>query len=113
MTAVSEALKGLSNPTRRQVLTWLKAPEVHFRDYTQLYPFAVHGVCASLVQDKAGLSQPATSLCLKALNDLDLVVATKVGKWTYYRCNEQRLQAVLAQLLAELELESVLEVPAA
>jgi len=105
MTDLNETLKVLSSPMRRQVLTWLKDPFTAFQDQTQLYPFDVHGVCASLIQEKAGLSQPATSLCLKALSDQGLVVATKVGKWTYYKRQEQQLSAALTQLLADLDVE--------
>jgi len=99
---LDEALKVLANPTRRAVLTWLGKPEEAFRDYTQLYPYDVHGVCASLIQEKAGLSQPATSLSLKALQDLGFIQATKVGKWTYYKRNESILADVLKRLLVDL-----------
>lgn len=105
MTALNEALKVLSSPTRRAVLTWLKDPHRSFEGYSQLYDFSVHGVCASLIQDKAGLSQPATSICLKALLDQGFVEASKVGKWTYYRRNEERITAALADLLVDLEVD--------
>jgi DNA-binding transcriptional ArsR family regulator len=106
MTALNEALKVLSSPTRRAVLTWLKDPHRSFEGYSQLYDFSVHGVCASLIQDKAGLSQPATSICLKALLDQGFVDASKVGKWTYYRRNEERLREAMSGLLIELEVET-------
>ena len=82
---LNEALKMLANPTRRAILAWLANPNEAFEDYSQLYPYEMYGVCASLIQEKVGLSQPATSLCLKALQDANLVESTKVGKWTYYR----------------------------
>ena len=85
------AIKLLANPTRVAVLKWLKKPEEAFVGYSQLFPFERYGVCASLIQDKAGLSQPATSLCLKALYDAGLLEASKVGKWTYYRRCEPRI----------------------
>jgi len=88
------ALKLLSNPTRVAVLKWLKNPDEAFAGYSQLYPFDQYGVCASLIQDKAGLSQPATSLCLKALHNAGLVEASKVGKWTYYRRAEPRIREI-------------------
>lgn len=88
------ALKLLSNPTRVAVLNWLKNPDEAFAGYSQLYPFAQYGVCATLIQDKAGLSQPATSLCLKALHNAGLVEASKVGKWTYYRRAELRIREI-------------------
>lgn len=92
------AMKLLSNPTRLAVLAWLKHPGDAFADYEQLYPYETYGVCASLIQDKAGLSQPATSLCLKALQDAGLLETTKVGKWTYYRRCEARVAEVTSTL---------------
>lgn len=103
MPDLNETLKIISNPVRRKVLAWLKDPFTAFHDQTQIYAFDVYGVCASLIQEKAGLSQPATSLCLKALSDQGLVVATKVGKWTYYKRQDQHLSAMLTELLVELE----------
>lgn len=105
MADVSDALKVLANPVRRTVLAWLKDPHASFAGYSQLYDFGVYGVCASLIQDKAGLAQPATSLCLKALHDVGFVKATKVGKWTYYTRDEAAVTAALAALLGELEAE--------
>mgnify|MGYP003946508191 FL=1 len=97
------ALKLLSNPTRVAVLKWLKHPEEAFAGYTQLYPFDQYGVCASLIQDKAGLSQPATSLCLKALHNAGLVEASKVGKWTYYRRAEPRIREITDAVTQSLQ----------
>lgn len=97
------ALKLLSNPTRVAVLKWLKNPDEAFAGYTQLYPFDQYGVCASLIQDKAGLSQPATSLCLKALQNAGLVEASKVGKWTYYRRAEPRIREITEAVTKSLQ----------
>lgn len=103
---LNAAMKVLSSPTRRAVLAWLKDPHVSFQGYTQLYDFSVYGVCASLIQDKAGLPQPATSLCLKALQDVGFVKTTKVGKWTYYRRDEETLSRAMAGLMADLEVDA-------
>ncbi|MCU5774377.1 ArsR family transcriptional regulator [Erwiniaceae bacterium BAC15a-03b] len=92
------AMKLLSNPTRLSVLKWLKNPGESFAAYTQLYDYDLYGVCASLIQDKAGLSQPATSLCLKVLQDAGLLEASKSGKWTYYRRCEPRIDEVASAL---------------
>ncbi|WP_226570843.1 ArsR/SmtB family transcription factor [Mangrovibacter yixingensis] len=97
------AIKLLANPTRVAVLKWLKNPEEAFADYSQLFPFEQYGVCASLIQDKAGLSQPATSLCLKSLFDAGLLEASKVGKWTYYRRNEPRIREITGAVILSLQ----------
>ncbi|MDZ7278555.1 helix-turn-helix transcriptional regulator [Pantoea eucrina] len=96
------AIKLLANPTRVAVLKWLKCPDEAFAEYTQLFPFDQYGVCASLIQDKAGLSQPATSLCLKSLHDAGLLEASKIGKWTYYRRREAAVRDMIQALSQSL-----------
>ncbi|TDV60837.1 helix-turn-helix transcriptional regulator [Pseudomonas sp. LP_7_YM] len=102
MQELNETLKVLANPTRRAVLGWLKDPHESFKGCPQLYDFSVYGVCASLIQEKSGLSQPATSICLKSLHDQGLVKASKVGKWTYYKRDENRLAAAITGLLDDI-----------
>lgn len=97
-----ELMKLLSNPTRRAILEWLKDPHQAFSEYTQLFDYSLYGVCASLIQDKSGLSQPATSLCLKMLADYGLVEAHKVGKWTYYKRNNDKVIEIATRLCREL-----------
>ncbi|GAA0478985.1 MULTISPECIES: helix-turn-helix transcriptional regulator [Tatumella] len=97
------AIKLLANPTRMSVLQWLKDPHTAFAGYSQLYDFPVYGVCASLISEKAGLSQPATSLCLKALSEAGLLEASKVGKWTYYRRNETMIRQLTAVVVGHLQ----------
>lgn len=99
---LNEAMKMLASPTRRTILAWLDNPDEAFKEYSQLYPYKVHGVCASLIQDKIGLSQPATSLCLKALHNAGFLEATKIGKWTYYKKKSNVIEQVLAELQSEL-----------
>lgn len=98
-----ELLKIFANPTRRAVLQWLKQPEIAFANYTQLYDFDLYGVCATLIQQKAQLSQPATSLSLKILLDANLVIATKVGKWTYFKRNDATIQQVINAIVGEIQ----------
>ena len=57
--------KLLASSGRIAVFKWLESPDEAFADYAQLCFCEQYGVCASLIQDKAGLSQPAVSLCLK------------------------------------------------
>lgn len=105
MTELNEALKVLCSPNRREILALLKDPCQSFAGLTQLYDFQVYGVCASLIQERAGLSQPATSLCLKALLDIGFVKANKVGKWTYYLRSEEALIRAVTDLLDDLQIE--------
>ncbi|WP_276972960.1 ArsR/SmtB family transcription factor [Tatumella ptyseos] len=97
------AIKLLANPTRMSVLQWLKDPHTSFAEYSQLYDFSTYGVCATLISEKAGLSQPATSLCLKALSEAGLLDASKVGKWTYYRRNEANMHEMATMVARHLQ----------
>lgn len=62
-------------------------------------------VCACDVQDRLGLSQPATSYHMKVLRRAGLVRAEKRGRWVHYRVSPDGLQA-LGGFVAELEGEA-------
>ncbi len=54
-----DALKALSNPTRLQILSWLRDPHRHFPLQEAGDPLEV-GVCVKDIQQKAGVSQSPT-----------------------------------------------------
>src|SRR5689334_13321317 len=85
-----EILKALANEKRLQILYWLKEPEQHFPPHKEVDGFG-QGVCVAFIQKKLGLSQAATSQYLSILQRADLLIATRIGKWTYYRRNEEVL----------------------
>ncbi|MFI8742746.1 ArsR/SmtB family transcription factor [Stutzerimonas zhaodongensis] len=95
---VSEALKALDNPTRLAILTLLKDPKTNFpeqeADPEQL------GVCVSIIQERVGLSQSTVSNYLAALQRAQLVTSQRIGPWTYYKRNEQKI-AMLLEALGE------------
>jgi DNA-binding transcriptional ArsR family regulator len=96
------ALRALSNPVRLQLLSWLREPERHFPLETAIADAAEVGVCVSHIQAKAGLAQSTVSAYLAELQRAGLVQATRVGKWTHYKRDEQRiahLVSVLGQTL--------------
>lgn len=80
--------KALSNPTRIQILQWLKEPEKHFPD---VYP---EGVCVSDIQKKVELSQSTVSLYLSILQDAGFIQSTRQGQWTYYKRNEKQIEEI-------------------
>ena len=55
--------KALANPMRRQILAWLKEPDVFFSE--QQHPLSL-GVCAGMIDRRAGLSQFPNNAALKA-----------------------------------------------
>ena len=85
-----DVLKALANENRLRILHWLKTPEAHFPPHQEVEGFE-QGVCVKFIQEKLGLSQAATSQYLNILQDVGLVIATRIGKWTYYRRNEEAL----------------------
>jgi DNA-binding transcriptional ArsR family regulator len=97
---VLRALRALSNPVRLQILQWLREPELHFAFAEPIADRVEVGVCVSHIQAKSGLAQSTTSAYMAELQRAGLVHATRVGKWTHYRRDEQRI-AELLQALGE------------
>ncbi|MFJ1932819.1 ArsR/SmtB family transcription factor [Kitasatospora sp. NPDC088160] len=92
------ALRAIANPTRLQLLAWLREPERHFPlEEAVADPHEV-GVCVSHIQAKAGLAQSTVSAYLAELQRAGLVRATRIGKWTHYRRDEARIAALITAL---------------
>ncbi|RDI31289.1 ArsR/SmtB family transcription factor [Rhodococcus sp. AG1013] len=82
--------KALSNPTRLQIMQWLKEPARYFDEQSYVQQdLGFHiGVCVGDIQSKAGLAQSVVSSYLQIMKDAGLLESDRVGKWTYYRRNE-------------------------
>lgn len=89
--------KALSNPTRLQIMGWLRDPVSHFEP--QGDPIEEVGVCVKQIQEKAGISQSTASQFMSVLERAGLVEGRRIGPWTYYRRNEARI-AQLPDLLS-------------
>ncbi|MFH7015548.1 ArsR/SmtB family transcription factor [Flavobacterium sp. FlaQc-47] len=72
------------------ILQWLKKPGDNFLKQKYV-PDLSDGVCVCHIQDKTGLSQSTVSHYLKMLQKVNLLIATRHGKWTYYRRNESKI----------------------
>lgn len=92
-----ELHKALANDTRMDIMKWLSAPEKNFRPHKDGKDFS-DGVCVQVIKDKAGMSQSTVSHYLSILQRADLVVAVRVGKWTYYSRNDETIRAFLSEL---------------
>jgi DNA-binding transcriptional ArsR family regulator len=97
---VLEVCKALANPTRLQIMGWLRDPAVHFAP--QLDPIAEVGVCVKQIQEKAGISQSTASQFMSVLQRAGLVQSTRVGQWTYYRRDDTRIAQLPVLLSATL-----------
>ncbi|MGE7603425.1 ArsR/SmtB family transcription factor [Peribacillus sp. NPDC097675] len=83
--------KALSNEKRQLILQWLKNPEENFIHQQHDGQFN-DGVCVGSIQEKAGLAQSVISSYLDMMQKAGLLESKRIGKWTYYRRNEQVIQ---------------------
>ncbi|WP_431805318.1 ArsR/SmtB family transcription factor [Microbacterium sp. bgisy203] len=86
-----DAFKALSNPIRLQILTWLRDPRGNFPVEQGIADPDEYGVCITQIRDRTGLAQSTVSSYMATLERAGLVTSTRVGKWTHYRRNEDRL----------------------
>ena len=98
-TELDELIKALSHPVRRDILNWLKAPELYFAD--QEHPLSF-GVCAGKIDQKTGLSQSTVSNHLAILQRAGFISSKKVGQWNFFSRNEAAIQAFLQRLQQQL-----------
>ncbi|MDO5509266.1 MAG: helix-turn-helix domain-containing protein [Weeksellaceae bacterium] len=88
---VVEISKCYSNPTRVEILEWLKNPDENFPPNETQIPNR-EGVCMSYIHEKSGLSQSTISTYLASMERCGLLTSTRLGKWSYFRRNEQVIQ---------------------
>lgn len=93
-------LSALDNPTRRQILVWLK-DRSNFPPALPEHADAP-GVCVGYIQEKAGLSQSTISNYMNILKRAGLVLSDRHGQWTFYRRNEAVIEDFLKSLGDEL-----------
>ena len=93
--------KALSNQIRVDILHWLKDPDKNFPPHLELGHFDF-GVCLVFIKNKAGLSQSTISQYMAQLQSIDFVIATRLGKWTYFKRNENTIANYIKTLKKEL-----------
>ena len=104
-TDLLQISKALSNETRLNILRWLKDPYENFPPQGTSLGSPVDlkgGVCVSSIQEKAGVSPSTVSNYLGILLDAGLLLSERYEKWTYYRRNEEAIQALAAYVRNEL-----------
>ena len=102
MINIADVLKAINNPVRLDILRWLKNPSVDFDVKHQLVDANIDGVCVSIIQEKAKLSQSTVSSYLATLQRAQLVTSKRIGPWTYYQRNEQKIAEFLEKLNQQL-----------
>ncbi len=97
---ITKTIAALNNPTRRQILEWLKVRS----NFPPPLPehAELDGVCVAYIQEKAGLSQSTISSYMGLLKDAGLVISERHGQFTFYRRNEEAIAAFLSAVEKEL-----------
>lgn len=88
--------KALANPTRRQILEWLKNPQQYLSE-EQCGGFG-RGVCAGNIERLGNVSQSTMSNHLSVLQQSGLIQAEKYGQWSYFSRNEALIQQYIDYL---------------
>jgi ArsR family transcriptional regulator len=95
------ALQALANGRRLQILHWLKNPKAHFPP--QIDGDLVNdGVCAVLLAEKLGVSQPTLSEHMRVLTQAKLVLAKRIKRWTFYKRDETSIRKIKKSLGSNL-----------
>ena len=93
MEDTAAALRALANERRLQILQWLKEPRAHFPPQVD-GDLVRDGVCAALIAEKLGVSQPALSEHMRILVEAGLVRAKRIKQWTFYKRDEAEIRQV-------------------
>ncbi|HEY0290627.1 MAG TPA: helix-turn-helix domain-containing protein [Pseudomonas sp.] len=94
------SIRAIAHPLRRQILMWLKTPQLYFpeQEYGQEL-----GVCAGQITGRCSLSKSTVSAHLNALKTAGLVSLHKAGTVHFYKRNEDAIQCLGAHLKSLLK----------
>lgn len=96
-----QALQALANCRRLQILKWLQDPEANFRPQID-GDLVKDGVCAVLIAEKLGVSQPTLSEHMRVLCQARLVQSKRIKRWTFYKRNERRIREIKRSIASEV-----------
>ncbi|MCC3373701.1 helix-turn-helix transcriptional regulator [Cohnella sp. REN36] len=96
-----EVFKALSNEARLQILQWLKEPEKHFVPHEGIDMRKI-GVCVSQVTEKLNMTQSTASQYLSILQRSGLIQTERIGKFTYFKRDEEKIREMAAFFDREL-----------
>lgn len=96
-----KAFRALAHDKRLQILSWLKDPRAHFPKQVD-GDLVRDGVCVIRIAEKLGVKQPTATQHLQILADAGLVIATRIGKWTFYRRNEELIAGLKSRIIDEI-----------
>ena len=94
---INKLSSALACPSRLAIICWLKSPAEHFPPQVHA-DFNAVGVCGAFFAEKLGVTAATASAHLRILVDVGLVSSTRIGKWTYFKRNDETLAAFSASL---------------
>lgn len=100
MDQVLSITEALSSERRLRILSWLRDPTANFPPQRD-GDLVSDGVCVIFIAEKLGVAQPTATAHLQTLERAGLVVAKRIGRWTFYRRDERAMQRA-KRLLAEI-----------
>jgi DNA-binding transcriptional ArsR family regulator len=103
----AETFLALGNPSRLQIVEWLRYPVAHFPNQRD-GDLIKDGVCAGAIVAKLGVSQPSATAHMQTLTNAQIVCAKRIKQWTLYQLNRDTLsqaQDKIAQLIAPHDTE--------
>jgi DNA-binding transcriptional ArsR family regulator len=95
------AIQAMSNARRLQILEWLKKPLRNFPPQVD-GDLLKDGVCAVLIAQKLGISQPTLSEHMRVLCQAGLVDSKRIKQWTFYKRNEARIKELKRAIVSNL-----------
>ena len=95
------AFRALSNPSRLQILSWLRHPKKHFPPQID-GDLTKDGVCGLLIARKLRVSQPTASEHLKILIQAGLIRGKRIKQWTFYKRNEPAIRTLKKEIQTEV-----------
>ncbi len=98
---VEKIFKALAHEKRLAILQWLKEPVKHFPPQID-GDLVKDGVCVIRIAEKLKIAQPTATRHLQILADAGLVIGTRIGKWTFFRRNEDSIAKATEYIAEEL-----------
>jgi DNA-binding transcriptional ArsR family regulator len=98
---LTAAFRALSNPSRLQILAWLRHPKKHFPPQID-GDLIKDGVCGLLIARKLRVSQPTASEHLKILVQAGLIRPRRIKQWTFYKRNEPAIRSLKKEITTEV-----------
>ena len=98
---LTSSFRALSNPSRLQILAWLRHPKKNFPPQID-GDLIKDGVCGLLIAKKLRVSQPTASEHLKVLLQAGLIRAKRIKQWTFYKRNEPQIRALKKEIATQV-----------